>query len=204
MDEVSAPRAWLNERPNDSGSDFLFVSQKGPFDRNTVNRIFAKYCRLTSEARVATGEKPIAESCWHIHALKHSRVPPLLARWICILLNCSPDMLLCRARFATHTVHKSWHARKLSGFRSSRFRRDGWSRKRQCHDGKAKTCGAGKVEHWRWFHELLPARRSSRDRDWCDVRLVCPGEPCISQGNIDREVKIRRLKLTSLSLPSPP
>ena len=50
MDEVSALRTWLNERPADLGSDFLFVSQKGRFNRNTVNRIFAKYCRLASEA----------------------------------------------------------------------------------------------------------------------------------------------------------
>jgi hypothetical protein len=30
MDEVSALRTWLRERPNDWGSDFLFVSQKRP------------------------------------------------------------------------------------------------------------------------------------------------------------------------------
>jgi integrase len=72
MDEVSALRSWLIERPNDSGSDLLFISQKGPFDRNTLSRIFAKYCRLASGARVSRGEKPIAESCRHIHALKHS------------------------------------------------------------------------------------------------------------------------------------
>ena len=46
MDEVTALRTWLKERPSDSGSDFVFVSQKGRFNRNTVNRIFAKYCRL--------------------------------------------------------------------------------------------------------------------------------------------------------------
>jgi len=80
MDEVSALRIWLNERPRDSGSDLLFVSQKGRFDRNTVNRIFAKYCRLASEARVAGGEKPIAESCWHIHSLKHSRVTSVVGK----------------------------------------------------------------------------------------------------------------------------
>jgi integrase len=79
MDEVSALRTWLNERPRDSG-DLLFVSQKGRFNRNTVNRIFAKYCRLASEARVARGEKPIAESCWHIHSLKHSRVTSVVGK----------------------------------------------------------------------------------------------------------------------------
>jgi integrase/recombinase XerD len=80
MDEVSALRRWLKQRPNDWGSDFLFVSQKGRFNRNTVNRIFAKYCRLASEARVTRGERPIAESCWHIHALKHSRVTSVVGK----------------------------------------------------------------------------------------------------------------------------
>jgi integrase len=80
MDEVSALRTWLKVRPADSGSDFLFVSQKGRFNRNTVYRIFAKDCRLASEARVARGERPISESCWHIHALKHSRVTSVVGK----------------------------------------------------------------------------------------------------------------------------
>jgi integrase len=80
MDEVTALRTWLKERPNDSGSDFLFVSQKGRFNRNTVNRIFVKYCRLASQARVARGERPISESCRHIHALKHSRVTSVVGK----------------------------------------------------------------------------------------------------------------------------
>lgn len=61
-------------------SDFHFGSQKGRFNRNTVNRIFAKYCRLASEARVVRGERPIAESCRHIHALKHSRVTSVFGK----------------------------------------------------------------------------------------------------------------------------
>jgi site-specific recombinase XerD len=80
MDEVFALRTWLKERPSDWGSDFLFVSQKGRFNRNTVTRIFAKYCRLASAARVARGERPIGESCWHIHALKHSRVTSVIGK----------------------------------------------------------------------------------------------------------------------------
>ena len=80
MDEVSALRTWLKERPSDSGSDFLFVSQKGRFNRNTVSRIFAKYCRLASEARVDRNDRPVAESCWHIHALKHSRVTSVVGK----------------------------------------------------------------------------------------------------------------------------
>ena len=79
MDEVSALRTWLNQRPRDSG-DLLFVSQKGRFNRNTVNRIFARYCRLASEARIARGQQPIAQSCRHIHALKHSRVTSVVGK----------------------------------------------------------------------------------------------------------------------------
>jgi integrase/recombinase XerD len=80
MDEVSALRNWLKERPSDSGSDLLFVSQKGRFNRNTVNRIFAKYCRLASEARLAKGARPISQSCQHIHALKHSRITSVVGK----------------------------------------------------------------------------------------------------------------------------
>ena len=80
MDEVYALRSWLKERPRDSGSDLLFLSKKGRFDRNTVNRMFAKYCRLASEARVARGERPIADSCRHIHALKHSRITSVVGK----------------------------------------------------------------------------------------------------------------------------
>ena len=80
MDEVAALRSWLKARPKDAGSDYLFISQKGRFDRNTVNRMFAKYCRLASEARVARGERPIAESCRHIHALKHSRITSVVGK----------------------------------------------------------------------------------------------------------------------------
>jgi integrase len=80
MDEVHTLRSWLKERPRDSGSDLLFLSKKGRFDRNTVNRMFAKYCRLASEVRVARGERPIADSCRHIHALKHSRITSVVGK----------------------------------------------------------------------------------------------------------------------------
>lgn len=80
MDEVFALRSWLKERRRDSGSDLLFVSKKGKFDRCTANRMFAQYCRLASEARVARGDRPIADSCWHIHALKHSRITSVVGK----------------------------------------------------------------------------------------------------------------------------
>jgi integrase/recombinase XerD len=80
MDEVSALRTWLKERPRDSGSDLVFLSKKGRFNRNTVNRMFARYCRAASEARVARGDRPIADSCRHIHALKHSRITSVVGK----------------------------------------------------------------------------------------------------------------------------
>jgi integrase len=80
MDEVSALRSWLKERPRDPGSDLVFLSKKGKFDRNTVNRIFAKYCSLASEARIARGDRPIADSCRHIHVLKHSRITSVVGK----------------------------------------------------------------------------------------------------------------------------
>ena len=62
MDEVSALRTWLNERPRDSG-DLLFLSQKGGrLDRSQFFRLFqsiAAAAGLPAEKR-------------HPHALKHS------------------------------------------------------------------------------------------------------------------------------------
>ena len=109
MDEVSALRTWLNERPRDSGSDFLFVSQKGRFNRNTVSRIFAKYCRLASEARIARGEKPISESCWHIHALKHSRVTSVVGKMDLYLVK-----LLAGHAALTSTLRYAHGSQKLA------------------------------------------------------------------------------------------
>jgi hypothetical protein len=63
MDEVSAFGTWLRERPSAWGFDFLFVSQKSRFNSNTVNRIFAKYCRLASDARVNRGARLEKQKC---------------------------------------------------------------------------------------------------------------------------------------------
>ncbi len=109
MDEVSALRAWLNERPRDSVSDLLFISQKGRFNRNTVNRIFAKYCRLASEARLAKGERPIAQSCWHIHALKHSRVTSVVGKMDLYLVK-----LLAGHAALTSTLRYAHGSQKLA------------------------------------------------------------------------------------------
>ncbi len=109
MDEVSALRAWLNERPRDSVSDLLFISQKGRFNRNTVNRIFAKYCRLASEGRLAKGERPIAQSCWHIHALKHSRVTSVVGKMDLYLVK-----LLAGHAALTSTLRYAHGSQKLA------------------------------------------------------------------------------------------
>jgi integrase len=109
MDEVSALRRWLKQRPNDWGSDFLFVSQKGRFNRNTVSRIFAKYCRLASEARVTRGETPIGESCWHIHALKHSRITSVVGKMDLYLVK-----LLARHAALSSTLKYAHGSQKLA------------------------------------------------------------------------------------------
>jgi integrase len=109
MDEVSALRSWLKERPQDLGSDLLFISQKGPFDRNTVSRIFAKYCRLASQARFTRGQRPIAESCWHIHTLKHSRVTSLVGKMDLYLVK-----LLAGHAALTSTLRYAHGSQKLA------------------------------------------------------------------------------------------
>lgn len=109
LDEVCALRSWLKDRPLDLGSDLLFISQKGQFDRNTVSRIFAKYCRLGSEARVTKGERPIAQSCWHIHALKHSRVTSLVGKMDLYLVK-----LLAGHAALTSTLRYAHGSQKLA------------------------------------------------------------------------------------------
>src|SRR5271170_1965930 len=53
MSEKKALREWLAKRPND-GSNFLFNSQKGgKLARETVSRLFTKYCEIASNKRVA-------------------------------------------------------------------------------------------------------------------------------------------------------
>jgi hypothetical protein len=82
--EMTALRAWLKERRRSNDpSDFVFVSKKGgSLGQRQVNRLFADYCELASQARMARGEVPIAISVRHVHCLKHSRGTSLAERGV--------------------------------------------------------------------------------------------------------------------------
>jgi integrase len=69
LDEMSALRAWLRERPSD-GSDYLFTSQKGgKLDRTQFFRVF--------QTIAETAALPIEKR--HPHVLKHSLASHLVA-----------------------------------------------------------------------------------------------------------------------------
>jgi integrase len=82
--EMTALRTWLKERRRSNDpSDFVFVSKKGgSLGQRQVNRLFADYCELASQARMARGEAPIANSVRHVHCLKHSRGTSLAERGV--------------------------------------------------------------------------------------------------------------------------
>src|ERR1700755_1851533 len=79
---MSALRTWLKERSRSNDpSNFLFGGKKGgAVGQRQVNRLFAEYCELASQARVARNEAPIAKSVRHVHCLKHSRGTSLAER----------------------------------------------------------------------------------------------------------------------------
>jgi site-specific recombinase XerD len=61
----------------------LVVSKKGgSLGQRQVNRLFADYCELASQARIARGEAPIANSVRHVHCLKQSRGTSLAERGV--------------------------------------------------------------------------------------------------------------------------
>jgi integrase len=69
LDEISALKAWMRQRPND-GSEYLFVSQKGGrLDRSQFFRQFQSAARLA-------GLSPEKQ---HPHTLKHSLASHLVA-----------------------------------------------------------------------------------------------------------------------------
>jgi integrase len=78
LDVVGGLETWLSER-HDEDSDIVFVSKKASAKRGkalsqrSVTRLWAKYCKMASEARAARGLAPIARSLWHIHVAKHTR-----------------------------------------------------------------------------------------------------------------------------------
>lgn len=65
--------AYLRERIED-GSGLFFTGQKGPLTRWTLEKMFRRYCKLVSDARVARGVQAIPEDAWRFHALKHSGI----------------------------------------------------------------------------------------------------------------------------------
>ncbi len=82
--EMTALRTLRKERrPSNEPSDFLFVSKKGgALGQRQVNRLFAEYCELASQARIARNQLPIAKSVRHVHCLKHSRGTSLVERGV--------------------------------------------------------------------------------------------------------------------------
>jgi len=65
--------AYLKERIDD-GSGLFFTGQKGPLTRWTLEKMFRRYCKLVSDARVGRGAQAIPENAWRFHALKHSGI----------------------------------------------------------------------------------------------------------------------------------
>jgi integrase len=78
LDVVGALETWLSERHYED-SAIVFISRKfsavrgKALSQRSVTRLWAKYCKMASEARVARGLAPIDKSVWHIHAAKHTR-----------------------------------------------------------------------------------------------------------------------------------
>jgi integrase len=75
LDEVAALKAWRGEREERPGNPYIFTTQKSAahIRRETVSRLFHYYAEKTSASRVAHGKKPVPESCWHVHILRHTR-----------------------------------------------------------------------------------------------------------------------------------
>jgi site-specific recombinase XerD len=63
--------AYLKERIED-GSGLFFTGQKGPLTRWTLEKMFRRYCKLVSAARLARGQQAIPEDASRWHSLKHS------------------------------------------------------------------------------------------------------------------------------------
>ncbi len=83
MDEVSALRSyWLKEQPSliQVPIFFSFHTKVG----STATRLTAFSCSTAGwrkpKLALTRSERPIAESCWHIHALKHSRVTSVVGK----------------------------------------------------------------------------------------------------------------------------
>jgi integrase len=101
LDEIQALKAWRNEQGPSSGNPYVFTTQKSSahIRRETVSRLFRYYAEKTSANRVKQGKKPIPESCWHVHILRHTRIT--------IMVNTpGVDLFDCKA-LAGHTNYAS-------------------------------------------------------------------------------------------------
>lgn len=102
----------LKERPRDPGSDLLFISNKGQFNGDTVNQMFAKYCRLASEARGREERADrgfvLAHSC-----PEHSRITSVVGKMDLYLVK-----LLAGHAALSSTLRYVHGSQKPRGFRS--------------------------------------------------------------------------------------
>lgn len=73
LSDKPAIDAYLKERIDD-GSGLFFTGQKGAMTRWTLQKMFNRYCKLVSDARVARGENAIPDGAMHFHALKHTGI----------------------------------------------------------------------------------------------------------------------------------
>ncbi len=76
LNEMLALKTWLAERKRQHPiSDYIYTSNRDGscLGQKQVNRLFAHYCKLASEARTARGDKAIDSMKWHIHSLKRTR-----------------------------------------------------------------------------------------------------------------------------------
>jgi integrase len=76
LDEIQALKSWRQLQGVSDGNPYVFTTQKSAahIRRETVSRLFRYYAQKASANRVSRGRKPIPESCWHVHILRHTRI----------------------------------------------------------------------------------------------------------------------------------
>ena len=77
VSDKAAVDAYLKERIDDS-SGLFFTGQKGPLTRWTLEKMFRRYCKQVSGARVARGAQAIPESAMRFHSLKHTSISTMV------------------------------------------------------------------------------------------------------------------------------
>lgn len=73
LSDKAAIEAYLKERIDD-GSGLFFTGQKGRLTRWTLEKMFRRYCKQVSDARVARGKQAIPQDAWRFHAIKHTGI----------------------------------------------------------------------------------------------------------------------------------